>query len=188
MASIAQQLARNEMILGGLMSKSPEDRSAAIAEIQKLAEEASRFKKGQLIRARSPAGLSLVGGIHEIPHESDDPSQYFNSRVLGWDCLGRIDIATGYGDNPHCGHWPWSDDMLFPRDEKDWAEKSAYKPGAKVVFEWDLEGFDWGKKGALHRAVLLVPHIEIGDWYVEYEKPDGSWITRVLNEKSMRSA
>ena len=188
MASIAQQLARNEMILGGLMSKSPEDRSAAIAEIQKLAEEASRFKKGQLIRARRPAGLSLVGGIHEIPHESDDPSQYFNSRVLGWNTMGDLEIAVSYGDNPHCGEWPWTENMLAPRDETDWAEKSAYKPGAKVVFEWDLEGFDWGKKGALHRAVLLVPHIEIGDWYVEYEKPDGSWITRVLNEKLMRPA
>ena len=183
MASIMQQMARKEAMLGTLMSMPPDDMSAAIKRIKAEAEKKSRFKKGQLVRLCHSPGISLVGGIKALPHDHSNPQQHSNSRVLGWDCFGGIMVAIGYGTNPHCGECTWTDDMVRPRKGADWKKNSAFKPGMKLTFKWDQSGWDHRKIGDVTRAVLVEAHVKQGDWFVEYEKSDGSWITRVVNER-----
>lgn len=170
-----------------LMSLPEDKRSAEIKRIQEEAEAASKFKKGQMVRACQSPGFSLVT-MDSLPHNHNDPEQHFNSRVLGWDCFGRIDIAIGYGTNPHCSNWCWSDDALTPLEEEDWVVKSLFKPNMHVVFDWDLPGFgeEFGANGRVVPAILIAPHIKEGDWFVLYQKASGGWITRVVNERILR--
>lgn len=161
-----------------------------IADMERVSAEAeasSRFKRGQRVRVCQTPGLSFVGGIHHLPHDHNDPKQHWDSRVVGWNSFGEIEIAIPYGDNPHSCEWPYGEDCLTLIDEgKDWVEKSNFKPHMKVCYEWDLTGFgEDARLGVTTPAIILTPHIEVGDWIVSYPKLDGMWITRVLNEKQM---
>ena len=186
MSSLLEHQARKESMLQHLMTLSEEERQEAISWLQAEAEKKSRFKKFQLVRACRSPGISLVGGMHHMPHDHNDPNQHFDSRVLGWSCFGDIEIATNYGDNPHCGESTWRDEMLNPREGDDWALRSSFKPEMHVTFEFEFEGFYESKKGDVYPAILIAPHNEPGDWYVRYRKPNGYCITRVLNEKLMQ--
>ncbi len=169
--------------------------SAMIEQTKKEAEAASRFKLGQIVRVcrnlsfslnPSPTGLSDVL-IPTEPHDHSDPEQHFYSRVVGWDCLGRIEVATSYGDNPHCSDWPWDEHTLEARYGPDWVEVSTFRSGMAVYYTYELIGFSGNTVGRDTEARLIVPHIQKGDWIVSYPRQDcGSWITRVLNESQMR--
>ncbi len=180
---IAERI-RVETNFEDLMRMPPEHRAAAIRSIEEKAEEKSIFRKHQLVRACLSPGFSLTEG--PLPHDHDDPEQHFDSRVIGWDCFGRIEIATVIHNNPHCSEWCWSEDMVHPREDEDWAESSPFKISQEISFIWELSGF-WEDKALGNKvdAVLQGPHIEPGDWLVLYEKPCGDWITRVLNEQQM---
>ena len=184
MSSIMQQMARKEAMLGGLMSMSPEDRDERIRQIKAEAEKDSPFKRGQLVRLCHSPGISLVGGIHALPHDHTDLNQHSDSRVLGWDCFGGLMVAVSYGTNPHCGECTWTNEHVQPHESPDWKDGSVFKPGMELTFKWDLPG-RWNNNqqvGDVFSAVLIEAHMKQGDWFVKYEKPDGSWITRVVNE------
>jgi hypothetical protein len=175
----------------------------------KEAQEKSVFKLYQPVRVRRSGGLSLVNGMHEIPRPEDDPNLYFDSRVVGWDMFGRIEVATIITDNVHCTEWCWSEDKLQaqPAGKWDWyqdrmaglaAGKDGYwdknrfwqEVGSEIYFMWELTtkfcGDDNYTLGETVKAVLVGPHINHGDWIVSYEKkPKDMWITRVLNERQM---
>lgn len=158
------------------------------------AEVASTFKLGQLVRVCQSLGATLnrnPSSVDDVlipyPHDHSDPAQHFLSRVVGWDCLGRIEVATNYGDNPHCCDWPWGEDHLEERYGPDWAEGSAFKIGQHVFYDYELTGFSGNTIGRETEAKLIVPHTQPGDWIVKYPREDsGYWITRVLNERQMR--
>jgi hypothetical protein len=171
--------------LASLVPLSAKERAAQIERIEKEAESKSSFKKWQLVRVCRPGALILATGLsEELP--DDDPYKYFNSRIMGWDMFGRIEVATEYGDNPHRSDWCWTEDRITPRDDIDWVSTSNFKVGQEISYIWELSGF-WEDEslGKKLRAVIKGPHIEVGDWVVLYEKPSGGWITRVLNEKQM---
>jgi hypothetical protein len=170
--------------------------TALIEETKREAEASSRFKLGQLVRAcrdldftfnpnaTSPEELLVVTN----PHDHNDPDQHFYSRVVGWDCLGRIEVAMSYHDNPHNCEWAWSEDTLQERPGPDWAEVSKFRVGMTVFYTYELTGFSGNTIGWETEARLIVPHIQKGDWIVEYPREDsGMWITRVLNERQMRT-
>jgi hypothetical protein len=58
-----------------------------------------------------------------------------------------------------------------------------FKPGMELSFKWDQDGWDHRRVGDITRARLVEAHLKRGDWFVEYEKPCGAWITRVVNEQ-----
>ncbi len=184
-SSIAEQMSRKNEMLGNFMSMTPEDRCRAIARVKAEAEKSSRFKKGQLVRLCRSPGISLVGGMKALPHNHSDQSQHSDSRVLGWSCFGDLMVAVSYGTNPHCGDWTWTDAMVQPYEGLDWKRASTFKPGMELTFKWDKPGWWEGMKkiGDATRAVLVEAHIKPGDWFAEYEKPDGNYITRVINER-----
>jgi hypothetical protein len=183
MSSIMEQMARKEAMLGGLMSMSSEDRDGAVRRIKAEAEKNSRFKKGELVRLCHSPGISLVGGIKALPHDHNDPKQHSYSRVLGWSCFGDIMVAIGYGTNPHCAECTWTDDFVQSLEGPDWKLGSAFSPDMELTFKWDQIGWDHRKINDVTRAKLVEAHIKQGDWFVEYEKPCGAWITRVVNER-----
>ncbi len=187
-----------------------------IAEIQKIKQEAqekSAFKLHQPVRVKRSMGMTLVDGVWEnIETEETNPNLYFDSRVVGWDCFGRIQIATEIGDNVHCTEWCWSDDKLQAQPEEKWdwysdrlkgfesGDKSYWtkdrfwqEVGSKIYFMWEDPNWktnnSWDDNyavGETVKAVLQGPHINHGDWIVSYEKKSKSmWITRVLNERQM---
>ena len=186
MNALIEDRKKIEAVFEELMAP-PSELGREIARLEAIAASKSRFKLGQRVRVCQSPGLSLVGGIHALPHDHDDPDQHWNSRVVGWDHLGRIEIATQYGDNPHCCEWPYGEDTLtLIEDDDDWVEKSSLKPDMKVCFKWELPGFfNCPRVGATTPALIRTAHIEVGDWIVRYRKPSGYWITRVLNEKLM---
>lgn len=173
--------------LAQLERMSPHGMRLAIRQIQKEAEEQSPFKKGQLVRACTSPGFSLVEMDH-LPHDHNDPKQHFDTRVMGWDTFGRIQVATPKGTNPHGCENAWGDDKLAPRDDQDWVQYSKYKPGMRFFFIWELYGFDCWPPGTEIRGVIEAPHILFGDWRIRYPRDPSrkSWITRVLNEGQMR--
>lgn len=184
MAGFIAERVRIETNFDALMSMSSEDRAATIRRIEEEAEAKSAFKKHQLVRVCRSPGFSLTTG--PMPHDHSDPEQHFDSRVMGWDSFGRIEVATVIYDNPHRSEWCWSEDMVHPREDIDWAEASSFKIGQEISYIWELRGFGEDKAlGKKVNAVLRGPHIESGDWLVLYEKPSGDWITRVLNERQM---
>lgn len=168
--------------------------SAMIEHTKREAEAASPFKIGQLVRVCRSLGATLKPhptGPDDVlipyPHDHSDPEQHFYSRVMGWDCLGRIEVATSYGDNPHCGEWCWSEDKLVPRYGPDWAEGSKFKPDMVVYYTWDDDrDFFKIRPGMEIEAIIEMPHIQPGDWRVRYDNTSSGYITRVLNEKQMR--
>jgi len=183
MAAFVAERIRVESDLDALMSMTPEDRTATIDRIKQEAEAKSAFKKHQLVRACQSPGFSLTEG--PLPHNHDDPKQHFDSRVVGWDSFGRIQIASRIYGNPHCSEGPWSENMIHSRDDDDWAGSSTFKIELDISFEWEHNG--WPERlGRVTPAVLKGPHIELGDWLILYEKPCGMWIPRVLNEQYMR--
>ena len=184
MAKFIKERVGVETRFDALMSMNPEYRASAIRNIMERAEAASTFKKHQLVRVCRHPGFSLTEG--PLPHDHDNPEQHFNSRVMGWDCFGRIEVATVIGSNPHRSGWCWQEDMVHPREDVDWAETSLFKIGQKISYIWELRGF-WENRalGMRVKAVLLGPHIEPGDWLVLYENSSSDWVTRVLNERQM---
>ncbi len=143
------------------------------------------FKIGQIVRVCQSPGL-LLKTMELMPHNHDDPKEHFDSRVLGYDSMGRILIATRLGNNPHCSEWPWSENMVHPRTDEDWLESSSFQAEKKISFIWELPGF-WDDEflGRKVPGILRVAHIEPGDWVIAYEKPNRTWNTRVLNERQM---
>ncbi len=176
---------RVETTANVLHSLEADERRKIVERIKKEAEEKSPFKKWQLVTVERPGTLYLATWTSDERPE-DDPYKYFKSRIMGWDIFGRIDVATEYGDNPHCSEWPWGEDKIAPREDEDWFPKSSFKIDQEISYIWELAGF-WDDEGLGKKlpAVLEGPHIEPGDWVVLYEKPSGGWITRVLNEKQM---
>lgn len=166
------------------------------ARIKKLAEEESQFKRGQLIRACRHLSVSFNPNptcqddvlVPTNPHDHNDPEQHFWSRVMGWDCMGRIEIAIPYGDNPHCCDWCWSEDMLEERPGPDWADASKFKPNQVVYYTWDSGDFFDIRRGMEIRAILDLPHIQPGDWRVRYDNTSSGPITRVVKESQMRTS
>lgn len=164
------------------------ERTDFIAKIKQEAEEKSAFKINQLVTACRSQGLSLVTGEH-APHDHSDSTQHFQTRVTGWDSLGRICVATEITDNPHCSSWPWLNDWLEPLEIWDWYtgrndDRITWSIGSEVEFVWELSS--WHERlGERCPAILQGPHIQYGDWIVSYRKPENrnSWITRVLNER-----
>lgn len=166
------------------LSTMPADAQLALTErIKKDAEAKSAFKMSQLVRVCRSPGFSLETMTH-LPHDHDDPSQHFDSRVMGWDSFGRIEIALTIHDNPHNSKWCWIDHMISLREAEDWAESSTFKADQEISFVWEHPKWP-DRLNRLTLAVLRGPHIEPGDWLVLYEKPCGMWITRVLNERYM---
>lgn len=169
--------------------------SALIEKTKKEVGASSRFKLGQLVLVCQHLSFSLNSNatcqedvlVPTHPHDHSDPAQHFYSRIVGWDCLGRIEVATSYGDNPHCCDWCWSEDMLQPMYGPDWAEGSKFQSDMTVYYTYELAGFSGNTVGRETEARLVVPHIKKGDWIVSYPREDsGTWIPRVLNEKQMR--
>lgn len=185
MNDFIQERMRVESDASALFAMDEARRSQVIERIQKEAEEKSQFKKWQLVRVCRPGALHLADWSTDERPESD-PYKYFDSRVMGWDMFGRIDVATEIGDNPHCSECCWGEDKVAPREGKDWFAISRFKIGQEISYIWELVGF-WENEalGKKVPAVLVGPHIELGDWLVSYKKPSGGWITRVLNEKQM---
>ncbi len=165
----------------------PNHQQLHMMETAKQAEAKSTFKFGQMVRVCRPSGFSIKE-MKSLPHDHSDPKQHFNSRVMGWDFLGRILVATQIHSNPHCSEWPWTEDMVTAceDDVADWVGMSPMNIGAKFLFTWELRGFDWNKAGDEVPGVIKAAHIKQGDWQIWYAKPDGMWITRVLNESHMR--
>ena len=178
------------------------------------AEAKSAFKLHQPVIARRVLSSSLKdGGLYENPPDENDPNLYFNSRVVGWDLFGRIQIATVITDNVHCTEWCWSEEKLQPYPEGKWdwytdrqagfakgsdgywdKERFWQEVGSEIYFMWEDPSWktdhpaysDNYGVGETVRAVLEGPHINYGDWIVRYEKnPKDMWITRVLNERQM---
>lgn len=168
-----------------------DDIQERIAEIRKEAEAASPFKLHQRVRACQNKSLNLITG--ERIHDCDDPEQHFLTRVVGWDSLGRIEVALDTrGSNPHCYSWCWSDHMLTPVEGYDWFTQDDPHPrlrrvDEKVFFMWEEPGWEREQPvGSIIPAVLVSPHIARRDWIVSYEVPsDKRWITRVVNEMQM---
>ena len=171
-------------------------------EIKAKAEANSPFKRNQLVRVCQSPGMTLVDGVWQsMPHDCADPNQHFNSRVVGWDSFGRIQVATEITKNPHCSEWCWIDELVQPRAGWDWFtdredDRVWQEVGSKIFFMWEEPGWKTGKSeyldsyhyavGDIVRAELVGPHIHYGDWIVLYEKAQKDlWITRVLNERQM---
>lgn len=161
-----------------------------IEKIRAEAEGASPFKLHQRVRACRPRSIDLRTG--ERQHECDDPDQHFETRVVGWDSLGRIEVALDTrGTNPHCYSWCWTDEGLTALSGYDWfADGEHVRPlravGDKVFFMWEEPGWTEQSVGDTIPAVLQHPHIHYRDWIVLYRVPsDGRWIRRVVNEMQM---
>lgn len=182
---VAERIA-TEAKLANLLRLEEKSRRKVIQQIQAEAEAKSSFKKWQLVRVCRPGALILATGESEERPESD-PYKYFNSRIMGWDMFGRIEVATPIYDNPHCSNWCWTEDRITPRKHKDWAKRSAFEIGQEISYLWELSGFSENTSiGKRLKAVIEGPHIKRGDWLIRYEKPVSKWwITRVLNEKQM---
>ncbi len=189
MNDLVKGLVLKEAMMGELLSLPRDQLGKAIRRIQTEAEARSAFKLGQLVRTCNSPGISLVGGLSELPHDHNDPKQHSNTRVVGWNSFGEIEVATAYGSNPHCCEWPHSENKMIPCEDTDWATQSPRKRGEKVSYVWELRGFWEADKhvGEVVPAILVVPHIKEGDWIVQYRKPADKelWITRVINEEQM---
>ncbi len=189
MNDLVKGLVRKENMLQELLSLPRDQLGKAIQRIQAEAEAQSAFKLGQLVRTCNSPGISLVGGLSELPHDHNDPKQHSNTRVVGWNSFGEIEVATSYGSNPHCCKWTHSESKMIPCEDADWATQSLRKRDEKVSYVWELRGF-WeadNHVGEVVPAILVVPHIKEGDWIVRYAKPHKrhDWIIRVINEKQM---
>lgn len=114
-------------------------------------------------------------------------SQGWESRLVRWDSFDRPVIATPCDSNPHCCTWPYlTASLTVAAFAPDWVEHSKFKAGQKVIFDYELEGFEGMRIGFKTPAVLVAPHIRPGDWVVDYERHDnGHTITRMLSESQM---
>ncbi len=184
------------------MYQTDEERIALIQKIKAEAEASSTFKRHQMVRACRSTGMKMVDGFwQDMGHDHDNPDHHFDTRVVGWDTFGRIQVATEITNNPHCSEWCWSDDLLTPRSGWDWFadredDRIWQKVGSPIFFMWEEPGWKTGFSkfldadhyavGDTVRAELVGPHIHYGDWIVRYEKAKKDlWITRVLNERQM---
>jgi hypothetical protein len=190
MSELMAHMAMKGQMFDEYMSMTPEQYAVASKRVVDEAERRSAFKKYELVRLCLSPGISLVGGMHSLPHDHDDPARHLDSRILGWNMFGDTMVACGYGDNPHLGEMTINEKSIHPRVADDWFTRSAYTPGQHVTYEYDLTGFgpDAGPLGRITQARLIAPHLKDGDWYVSYEKADGCWITRILNESQVRQS
>ncbi len=166
-----------------------DDLSPWMAKREKEFEESSPFKKGQRVRVCQAPNLSVMGKLRlrPLPHNHNDPTQHWESRVIGWNCLGQVVVAMPYGSNPHFCSWSYLETSLSPLPEgDDWLERSAYKPGSSITFAWDLIGFPPWSRGEKVSATVSAAHINCGDWIIEYPRDKNeTMVIRVLNEKQM---
>ena len=151
------------------------------------------MKMYSLITAKRGAGFTFTDTSME-PILSEDPSLYFQSRLLPEDSLGRPMVATPITDNPHCVSWPWTLENTQPRPGHDWFGTTGWRIGETVWFMWEEPSTSqgWHKLGTHVRGVIAHPHINYGDWIVQYQKPPndwdpvgtpGIWIHRVVNQR-----
>lgn len=175
------------------MTDAMPDIQETISAIRQEAEAASPLKLHQRVRACKSSGLNLVTGGPATVHDCNDPAQHFDTRVVGWDSLGRIEVAIDTrGSNPHCHSWCWTDAKLVALAGYDWfnSDYPSAPPlrsvGDKVFFMWEEPGWTEQSVGDTIPAVLQHPHIQYRDWIVRYRVPtDGRWISRVVNEMQM---
>lgn len=144
-----------------------------IIQIQRAAEVASKFVRGQIVVAIFPT-VRLI------------------TRVVGWDEKGGTLVGLPIqpqGDPHHCQR-EWSEELLRPQNDEDWAVSSEYhakwKEGVevKILFTSEPSGFG-AMKAQECQAILVSPHIRKGDWVIQYG-PDKRF--RVLNEGEMLSS
>lgn len=154
------------------------NREEILARLEKDAEAKSPFKIFQLVRVC----------IHWGPHDNNDQEYHHDSRVIGWDFMGRAILAIPFDNllppNPHCYECSYRDDEVNPRDGQDWVGTSKFKVGMEITFEWELTGFGMGM-GVRLLATIEAPHIKMGDWVISYPKEYGGRNNRVLNESQM---
>lgn len=145
------------------------------------------FKVGQRVRVHQSAGIKLHDGwMEEIPHDCSDPSQHWESRILGWSEYHDMPlIATRFrgvraplADNPCHTEWPYTGktlDILTEGD--DWIQDSDVCINDIIRFKWEDAGDLHYKNGTILTARVLAPHIESGDWYVAFKVPEskGGW-------------
>jgi hypothetical protein len=175
-------------------------------------ELAGKFTVGQLVLVHESGGLDLtdtpkcgISGMRQIHHDCFKHDHWI-SRVVGWNQFQRLPmIATrirfpdGTTGNPNNAEWTWTEDSLEPIKIEDWAIHSTYKPGDKIVFEWNGgDGYEPPKylhypAGTLLESVIEIAHIGRGDWYVSFpvkghRTVDGGYVSdwrfkRVVNER-----
>ncbi len=148
-----------------------------------------KFKPGQLVTVHQHSGLLIGNQIHDGGHDCSDPSQHWKSRVLyyrhDYDGLPVIAIEA---KNPNHAEWPYTDDVLTACDDEDWAPASKYKPGDKVFFRMFQKNHSQYPEGKMIEARILQPHIEEGDWYLEFPTKDGWEFNMVVNEWRFRDS
>ncbi len=165
--------------------KRSQELSVLCEQARAEAQERSSYKIGDRVRAcRSPGIIHTEDGWKNIPHDHSNPDQHFDSRVLGWDTLGRIKIALP-DRNPHSAAWCWDEKSLtLISDGEDWATQSTFHPEMQVSFLWQEPDFGI-RFGTLLHATLVAPHLNEGEWWIKYQRRDGGYNTRVLHEERM---
>lgn len=187
MTDLMAHMANKQLMCDTYLRMSPEDRAVAAQQIIDAAAAKSKFNKFELVRVCLSPGVSLVGGLKALPHDHKDPEQHLDTRIMGWNMYAETMIACEYGDNPHLGKSTACEKNIRRRKGDDWFKNSTFKPDQGVTYVWDQDQFgpEFGKPGQPLRAQLISPHLRQGDWYVIYEKANGDWINRVLNESQM---
>jgi hypothetical protein len=165
-------------------------------------------KVNQLILIENWAGAELVDGSWQnIPWKENDPNRYSNSRFLKIDSVGCANVAIRIYSNPHQSSWGWTwEKIVLDEISDDWFtspnrtedDRVWQRINSDIYFAWELtygmdpytdkdyyEPYRSHSIGASVKGRLVGPHIDYGDWIVEYECPDGRWITRVVNERQM---
>lgn len=142
-----------------------------------------KFKLGEKVLVHQSGGLKCVNDVWEsIPHNCNDPSQHWESRVIGWSDFHNCPMIATRGTNPNHAEWPYNEDALTHFDGIDWATSSKYKPGQSIHFKMDDAGGHYYNDTVV-KAELIVPHINLCDWYVQFMVPAGWLFRRVVNEK-----
>ncbi len=145
------------------------------------------FEIGQRVLVHQSGGMTCINDVwHSVPHNCSEPAQHWKSRVLSYDSYGRPVIATSAEKNPCHAEWPYTDDSLTELNDgtTDWVLQSSFTAGQIVHFTLDTSTPQYAA-GTRLEAVLEVPHIEVGDWYVSFPTPDGWRFKMVVPESRL---
>lgn len=126
----------------------------------------SSVKPGDRVLVHQPTGLSLgESTITELPFGDCQHHLHWYSRIISWcDVQGCWNIATSAFSNPCYAQWPYSSDVLTLADGDDWVTKSPVRPGMSIRAFHPHQN-----KRRLADGVIITPHIETGDWYVNLD-------------------
>lgn len=148
------------------------------------------LKQYQLVTVHQGGGMRSddQGVFHSIPHDCSNPDQHWLSRIIELkNERGLVSIAISAEKNPCHAEWPYYAESLTPSEVEDWYASASRAVGDTVFFTMSIDTSQY-KIGTRIKAEILSPHIEPGDWYVKYPKPDGWFFRMVINEREFTPA